>query len=199
MSETDSLTGLPNRARFLESLRHAVEAAKVHGNTLAVLYVDLDNFRRINDVLGHLVGDELIRRASLRFREILRRDDEIARAPDSPADFEVARLGGDQFIVLLHSIRDVEGRRHRGCAHDPPPGHTCRRRWTADHPDRKRWNRDSFRRRARGRGVAAPVRHRDVQREAAGTRRLCFLRRPDERRGAGAIQPRDAARGRTGA
>jgi len=108
MSETDSLTGLPNRARFLESLRQAVEAAKVHGNTLAVLYVDLDNFRRINDVLGHLVGDELIRRASLRFREILRRDDEIARAPDSPADFEVARLGGDQFIVLLHSIRDVK-------------------------------------------------------------------------------------------
>jgi diguanylate cyclase (GGDEF)-like protein len=75
---------------------------------LAVLYVDLDNFRRINDVLGHLVGDELIRRTSVRFREILRRDDEIVRAPDSPADFEVARLGGDQFIVLLHSIRDAK-------------------------------------------------------------------------------------------
>ena len=106
LSETDSLTGLPNRARFLQRLQEAVTAAREHGHALAVLYVDLDNFRRINDVLGHIVGDELIRRTAFRFREILRRDDEIARTPDADDGFEVARLSGDQFIVLLHSLRD---------------------------------------------------------------------------------------------
>jgi diguanylate cyclase (GGDEF)-like protein len=106
LSEIDSLTGLPNRARFLQRLHEAVAAARDHGHALAVLYVDLDNFRRINDVLGHIVGDELIRRTALRFREILRRDDEIARTPDAGDGFEVARLSGDQFIVLLHSVRE---------------------------------------------------------------------------------------------
>jgi diguanylate cyclase (GGDEF)-like protein len=109
LSEFDGLTGLPNRARFLECLKEALRSAKQHGHMLAVLYVDLDNFRRINDVLGHIVGDELIRRTALRFREILRRDDEIARAADPDGGgFEVARLGGDQFIVLLHSIREAK-------------------------------------------------------------------------------------------
>jgi diguanylate cyclase (GGDEF)-like protein len=106
LSETDSLTGLPNRARFLQRLEAAVAAAREHGHALAVLYVDLDNFRRINDVLGHIVGDELIRRTALRFREILRRDDEIVRPEGAGDGFEVARLSGDQFIVLLHSVRD---------------------------------------------------------------------------------------------
>jgi diguanylate cyclase (GGDEF)-like protein len=101
LAETDSLTGLPNRARFLQRLKDAVASARERGRTLAVLYVDLDNFRRINEVLGHVVGDELIRRTALRFREILRRDDEIVRAPDAADDPEVARLSGDQFIVLL--------------------------------------------------------------------------------------------------
>jgi diguanylate cyclase (GGDEF)-like protein len=106
LSEIDSLTGLPNRARFLQMLHESVTAAREHGHSLAVLYVDLDNFRRINDVLGHIVGDELIRRTALRFREILRRDDEIVRTPDAGEGFEVARLSGDQFIVLLHSVRE---------------------------------------------------------------------------------------------
>ncbi len=106
LAEIDSLTGLPNRVRFLERLNEAVQSAGELGHPLAVLFVDLDNFRRINDVLGHIVGDELIRRTSMRFREILRRDDEIARAPDAGDGFEVARLSGDQFVVLLHSLRD---------------------------------------------------------------------------------------------
>ncbi len=108
LSEIDSLTGLPNRARFLDCLHQAVQAAKAGGHMLAVLYVDLDNFRRINDVLGHLVGDELIRRVAARFCEILRRDEELVRAPDAPGGFQVARLGGDQFIVVLHSVRDAK-------------------------------------------------------------------------------------------
>ncbi|NJD31140.1 MAG: EAL domain-containing protein [Gammaproteobacteria bacterium] len=107
LSEFDGLTGLPNRARILQLLKESVESARRNGHMLAVLYVDLDNFRRINDVLGHIVGDELIRRVAARFREILRRDDDVARATDAGgAGFEVARLSGDQFIVLLHSIRE---------------------------------------------------------------------------------------------
>jgi diguanylate cyclase (GGDEF)-like protein len=108
LSEQDGLTGLPNRARFLDCLKQSVQSAKVHGHTIAVLYVDLDNFRRMNDVLGHVFGDELLRRVGQRFREILRRDDEITGPSDQqPAGFELARLGGDQFVILLHSIRDA--------------------------------------------------------------------------------------------
>ena len=84
LSEQDGLTGLPNRARFLDCLKQSVQSAQAHGHTLAVLYVDLDNFRRMNDVLGHVVGDDLLRRVAQRFREILRRDDEIAGPAGSP-------------------------------------------------------------------------------------------------------------------
>ena len=74
-----------------------------------MLFVDLDNFRRMNDVLGHVVGDDLLRRVAQRLREILRRDDEIAGPSVQPATgFEVARLGGDQFVILFHSIRDAQ-------------------------------------------------------------------------------------------
>jgi diguanylate cyclase (GGDEF)-like protein len=109
ISEFDGLTGLPNRARFLRCLAEAVQTAERHHHMLAVLYVDLDNFRRINDVLGHFVGDELLRRVAQWFLEVLRRDDTVARAADPQGSgFEVARLGGDQFMVLLHSIRDAK-------------------------------------------------------------------------------------------
>jgi diguanylate cyclase (GGDEF)-like protein len=109
LSEQDGLTGLPNRARFLDCLKQSVQSAKTHGYTIAVLYVDLDNFRRMNDVLGHVVGDDLLRRLGQQFRDILRRSDEIAAPTDQqPFGFEVARLGGDQFVILLHSIRDAQ-------------------------------------------------------------------------------------------
>jgi diguanylate cyclase (GGDEF)-like protein len=109
LSEQDGLTGLPNRARFLDCLKQSVQSAKTHGHTIAVLYVDLDNFRRMNDVLGHVVGDDLLRRLGQQFRDILRRSDEIAAPTDQqPVGFEVARLGGDQFVILLHSIRDAQ-------------------------------------------------------------------------------------------
>jgi diguanylate cyclase (GGDEF)-like protein len=109
LSEQDGLTGLPNRARFIDCLKQSVQSAKAHGQMLAVLYVDLDNFRRMNDVLGHVVGDDLLRRVAQRFREILRRDDAIAGPTVNPAaGFAVARLGGDQFVILLQSIRDAQ-------------------------------------------------------------------------------------------
>ena len=103
----DPLTGLANRTRFLEYLKHAVQAAQAQDGKLCLLYIDLDNFRRINDVLGHIVGDEMMRTVAQRLHEILRRNGTPgdALAPESARD-HVARLAGDQFMVLLHDVRD---------------------------------------------------------------------------------------------
>jgi diguanylate cyclase (GGDEF)-like protein len=102
----DALTGLPNREQSRNRLVGAIEAAKQHERTLAVLYLDLDNFKRVNDTLGHAVGDELLRVVASRLRNSLRYGDAwtletsgIARPGD------LARLGGDEFLVLLPNIR----------------------------------------------------------------------------------------------
>ncbi len=103
----DRLTGLAGRALFLRNLRQAVQAATGAGETVALLCLDLDNFRRINEALGHAAGDELLRRTAERLREILRRDDLVARVPaPAPAVADLGRTGGDQFAVLLHHVRD---------------------------------------------------------------------------------------------
>src|SRR5471030_1342152 len=68
----DTLTGLPNREQSRNRLLGAIEAAKKHGRILAVLYLDLDNFKRVNDTLGHAVGDELLCLVASRLRNSLR-------------------------------------------------------------------------------------------------------------------------------
>ena len=103
----DSLTGLPNREQARSRLLAALAAARTHGMPLAVLYVDLDNFKRINDTLGHGVGDEVLTVAADRLRKSLRySDDWLLGSPvkDHPGD--VARLGGDEFVVILPQIRE---------------------------------------------------------------------------------------------
>ena len=109
VTDFDPLTGLANRTRFLGHLKQAVSTAQRRQRMLSVLYVDLDNFRRVNDVLGHIVGDEMMRSVAQRLQEILRRDARTAGAvlPDVTAD-DIARLGGDQFVVLLHDIGDPQ-------------------------------------------------------------------------------------------
>jgi len=109
VTDFDPLTGLANRTRFLGHLKQAVSTAQRRQRMLSVLYVDLDNFRRVNDVLGHIVGDEMMRSVAQRLQEILRRDARAAGAvlPDVTAD-DIARLGGDQFVVLLHDIGDPQ-------------------------------------------------------------------------------------------
>ena len=88
----DTLTDLPNRAYFEEHLFHAIELAKRKGNILAILFIDLDRFKVINDTLGHDVGDRLLKVMSERMRTTLRKSDMIAR------------IGGDEFIAVIESI-----------------------------------------------------------------------------------------------
>ena len=88
----DGLTGLPNRALFAELASLAMESARRHDCKMALLYIDLDRFKTINDSLGHDAGDVLLREMASRFRECLRGSD------------VVARLGGDEFVVLLPEV-----------------------------------------------------------------------------------------------
>ena len=89
LAHHDALTGLPNRMSFMERLGRQVEQARAAGTTLALLFVDLDHFKRVNDSLGHLIGDQLLQTVAARISASLRAVD------------LVARFGGDEFIVLL--------------------------------------------------------------------------------------------------
>jgi diguanylate cyclase (GGDEF)-like protein/PAS domain S-box-containing protein len=90
----DALTGLPNRITFNERLTRAIAQARRHGRTLAVLFIDLDRFKLINDTLGHESGDQVLRDAAERLVTNLRAGD------------TVARLGGDEFVVLLEEVAE---------------------------------------------------------------------------------------------
>jgi diguanylate cyclase (GGDEF)-like protein len=90
----DRLTGLPNRALFNDRLQQAVHAARRNGSPLTVMMMDLDRFKHINDLLGHAVGDDVLREVAGRLRAALRESD------------TVARLGGDEFAALLTTGRE---------------------------------------------------------------------------------------------
>lgn len=85
----DTLTGLPNRALFNDRMGQLIASSTRHNNTFALLFVDLDRFKEVNDTLGHQVGDSLLREVSKRLQEEVRTED------------TVARIGGDEFVVLL--------------------------------------------------------------------------------------------------
>ncbi|HEU4458742.1 MAG TPA: EAL domain-containing protein [Methylibium sp.] len=89
LAQHDELTGLPNRRAFMRSIEARLEAARAAGEPLALLVIDLDHFRRINDSLGHGIGDAVLQRVAECIRAVLRASD------------EVARFGGDEFMVLV--------------------------------------------------------------------------------------------------
>jgi diguanylate cyclase (GGDEF)-like protein len=103
----DALTGLPNREQSRNRLSSALASAKQHQRMLAVLYLDLDNFKRVNDTLGHAVGDELLCQVASRLRSSLRSDEVVDDLPSARSS-HIARLGGDEFIVILPNIRSAD-------------------------------------------------------------------------------------------
>lgn len=104
----DTLTGLPNRQAFLIQVSEAIREAKANDSGLSILYFDLDNFKRINDSLGHSTGDVLLRGIARRLEQCVRRDDAVARFGKSNSAMQVARLGGDEFTVLLRDINSAD-------------------------------------------------------------------------------------------
>ena len=107
----DSLTGIPNRQAFLETLERELQRAKIGNKKFAVLFMDLDAFKRINDTLGHNAGDQLLKMVSERLRETTRPSDLVSRG-DGPLDSggasNLARLGGDEFTILIPDLERVE-------------------------------------------------------------------------------------------
>jgi len=94
-AQHDALTGLPNRMLFDDRLGRAVASAVRHGRLLAVLYIDLDGFKLVNDTLGHDAGDQVLRVTARRLEELVRQSDTLAR------------LGGDEFTLLLNDLTDT--------------------------------------------------------------------------------------------
>jgi len=95
----DHLTGLPNRALFKDRLEHGIAQAQRHQWTIAVMFVDLDNFKSINDTYGHQAGDAVLQTVAMRLAQNMRGED------------TVSRHGGDEFLYLLtplHEQKDVE-------------------------------------------------------------------------------------------
>jgi diguanylate cyclase (GGDEF)-like protein len=96
LAHFDSLTGLPNRELFYDRLSQSIEKAIRHKNELALLFVDLDRFKQINDSLGHSLGDKVLQAVAARLNNCIRKEDSLAR------------LGGDEFIILMDDLEKGE-------------------------------------------------------------------------------------------
>ena len=104
----DSLTGLANRRGFMERLEREIHRADQNDWRLAVLFLDLDRFKSINDTLGHAAGDAVLQQAAERLRTITRPGDTVSRDTSDLGGAESARLGGDEFTVVLPRIVRAE-------------------------------------------------------------------------------------------
>ncbi len=96
LAHYDQLTGLPNRYLFIDRLQQLIHHATRHNRLFALLYVDLDDFKKINDQYGHVVGDKVLQMVSAKFHHAVRASD------------TVARIGGDEFVILLERINEPE-------------------------------------------------------------------------------------------
>ncbi len=93
---TDALTGMRNRAAFIEHLEQTVLRARREERRFGLLFIDLDDFKQVNDTLGHAIGDELLREVARRIAATVRESD------------VAARLGGDEFVVLVDNCTDIQ-------------------------------------------------------------------------------------------
>ena len=110
LTHYDLLTGLSNRALFRHRLEHEFEVSKRHRCSCALMLINLDRFKQVNEGLGHLVGDQLIQQVAGRLDGLVRKTDMVARdaqRPERKAD-TLARMGGDEFSVILSELRDPE-------------------------------------------------------------------------------------------
>jgi len=103
----DSLTGLPNRRAFRDALESGISAAESDGSKLALLYIDLDDFKRVNDSLGHASGDEVLKVVSECLLQSVRMPDSVSADGKRSTDL-LSRVGGDEFALVLGNIRSVE-------------------------------------------------------------------------------------------
>ncbi len=112
MALHDTLTGLPNRTLFMDRLIQALERVQRSNSRLAVMYIDLDNFKPVNDTLGHEAGDQVLREVAGRFQDCVRKVDTMAR------------IGGDEFAAVLQDVQkmedvDIAARRILACFDTP--------------------------------------------------------------------------------
>ncbi len=96
MAQNDSLTGLPNRALFYDRLAHAIARSSRSDKLLALMYMDIDHFKAVNDTYGHAVGDALLQQFAERVRKVVRESDTFAR------------LGGDEFTLITENLRNKQ-------------------------------------------------------------------------------------------
>jgi diguanylate cyclase (GGDEF)-like protein len=104
----DTLTGMPNRQHFIERLDRELLRAQRDERKLALLFLDLDGFKRVNDTLGHSAGDHLLQAVAERLKEKLRAGDIVSRPALDDSTLHFARLGGDEFTVVLPDIEDTQ-------------------------------------------------------------------------------------------
>ena len=140
----DHLTGLPNRSVFDERLEHALQRRRDGQGGVAVLFIDLDGFKRLNDSFGHGAGDDVLREAASRIRTAVRPHD------------TVARLRGDEFAVLCEGVHGDERRAHHRATDRRGAGTAARDRRPRDRPAGEH-RRRAGRARAGHRGGAPPA------------------------------------------
>jgi len=104
----DSLTDLPNRILFKEHLGRALTMARIHQRLLAILFIDLDRFKGINDSLGHDIGDLLLQQVAHRLKRRIRPYDVLSRIAEGQKAPLIARLGGDEFTIMLEGIESPD-------------------------------------------------------------------------------------------
>ena len=107
-NKNNILEGLPSRTAFLDIIDHYINIEQSPGNNATVLFIDIDNFKRINDALGYDIGDRILQEKCLRLSRMLRTTDKLGTLSDEPGSSSISRLNGDQFGVLIQDLPTLD-------------------------------------------------------------------------------------------